>query len=516
MSLLPWQLVCRRRSDRNRCSDRRVFLVALDPVLYSLLQAAGIFYALNVGFWLTAEIPFVHHPEQVQGAGDLAPRGALGELPDLDRFLKTVQLHHMPFCIPYDQPALHQQAVTIDAFLHAGTADQTAVAAGQERVILQALDTPLFTQLQVGLHMLFMREGFGMFIDILFQGLFLMQIASRSPDHPVARAGIARLHGPARFHPPTNQQLTALLKSKRIALRNRDEIARKIARLPEVSIPRLVHLGRALWSLCHAYSEKEFNLIAESGLPAEADTGPLSGEPRITFTLVEEEKYSPFELIQLVRQTLGSGDVEGARRLWDQNMDIPLNPVVERDAVLSAKYRLITATSAWAGMIIDLIPYEGIMMVLDQYTRKAHQTHSIPELTDLVFEGIDTFTRLVRRYSTKQYPRQVRQVLQYIQANLAKRITLGDLAELTGLSSSYLSRLIKKETGASLLELVDGYRIEKGKYLLLNTDSSILQIAELTGFHYQNHFSRCFRKYTGMTPTRFRRTAVTRTYRLSH
>ncbi len=96
------------------------------------------------------------------------------------------------------------------------------------------------------------------------------------------------------------------------------------------------------------------------------------------------------------------------------------------------------------------------------------------------------------------------EVIQYIQSDLTKKITLPDLAKLTGLSHSYLLRLIKKETGSSLVNLVDSYRMEEGKYLLLNSDYSIMQIAELTGFNYQYHFALRFKKYTGMTPTTFR------------
>ena len=199
------------------------------------------------------------------------------------------------------------------------------------------------------------------------------------------------------------------------------------------------------------------------------------------------------------------GDIAGLRALREQNQVLPLNRVDENDEVISARYRLITTSAAWIGMIFDQpLPYEQLLIILDQYTRRAHKTSSIPELTDMIYECIEAYAWLVRKYSTQHYTKPVRQVIQFIRDNIRTRITLQGLADLTGLSRPYLSRLIKNETGHSLVELIDSYRIEEGKYLLLNTNYSILQISELTGFKYQYHFSMRFKKYTGMTPTRYR------------
>jgi AraC-like DNA-binding protein len=319
------------------------------------------------------------------------------------------------------------------------------------------------------------------------------------------------ISGPVLFHPLTDRQITTLMRNNQISLRSKTEIAQKIAQLPQISMPRLAHLGRVLLSLCHAYCTEGIYVSSDNNLLPETDTGHSGAVPKITFTLVEEEKYSPFDLIQHVKRLMLTGDIAGIRALRDQNLVLPLNQVDERDEVLSAKYRVITVCSAWAGMVFDhQLPYEQVLMVLDQFTRRAHQTSSIPELTNMIFESIEAFAWLARKYSTRQYIKPVRQVIQYIQSDLTKKITLPDLAKLTGLSQSYLSRLIKKETGSSLVELIDSYRIEEGKYLLLNTDYSILRIAELTGFNYQYHFSLRFKKYTGMTPTHFRQTGGTR------
>jgi AraC-like DNA-binding protein len=312
--------------------------------------------------------------------------------------------------------------------------------------------------------------------------------------------------GPARLHPLTDAELTSLLKSKQISMRKKAEIGQVVAKLPLVSLTRLDHLGRVLWSLCHAYCAKGRNVMPDSELPVEIEAeneAVISKRPN--FSLVEEETYSPFELIQLIKNLMLAGDVSGLRRLKEQNKDVPLDKLFETDATLSVKYRAITCYGAWAGMIFDQhIPFDHVMMVLNQYTRWTKDTDSIPEMTNYVFDIMQEFAWLVRKYSAQQYTKPVRQVLHYIQANLTKKISLEDLANLTGLSRPYLSRLINKETSCSLGRLIDTYRLEESKNFLLNTDYSILRIAELAGFVNQNYFALRFKKLTGLTPTAYR------------
>ncbi|MGE5378633.1 MAG: helix-turn-helix domain-containing protein [Bacteroidota bacterium] len=319
--------------------------------------------------------------------------------------------------------------------------------------------------------------------------------------------------GPARFRPPSELQLTSLLKTNQISLKKKAEIAAQIARLPEVSMVRLDHLGRVLWSLAQAYTTKGTSVLPDLCGHDAVRASQDNALPKVNFTLVEEDVHVSFKILSLARTFLLSGDVAGIRAMRDQYLELPLDKLIQKDDLRSVRDNLISACGAFGGLLIfeHNAPYEQVMMAHDQYIRLGEQTNSIPELVDLIFQALEAFTWMMRKYSTERYTKPVRQVVQYIQADITRKIALDDLATLTGLSKSYLSRRIKKETGSSLVDLIDSYRIEESKYLLLNTDESIHQIAEQTGFHYQYHFSLRFKKYTGMTPTRFRQTARTST-----
>jgi AraC-like DNA-binding protein len=82
--------------------------------------------------------------------------------------------------------------------------------------------------------------------------------------------------------------------------------------------------------------------------------------------------------------------------------------------------------------------------------------------------------------------------------------TVKYLAEQVYLSPSYLSDLLKKETGKNAQEHIHFYLIEEAKNLLLNSEKNINEIAYNLGFEYPQYFNTLFKKKTGRTPKEFR------------
>lgn len=72
------------------------------------------------------------------------------------------------------------------------------------------------------------------------------------------------------------------------------------------------------------------------------------------------------------------------------------------------------------------------------------------------------------------------------------------------LSSSYLSDLLKKETGYNAKEQINNFIVDKAKTLLLSEQGSVSEIAYSLGFNYPHYFSRLFKTRTGMTPQQYR------------
>jgi AraC-type DNA-binding domain-containing proteins len=82
--------------------------------------------------------------------------------------------------------------------------------------------------------------------------------------------------------------------------------------------------------------------------------------------------------------------------------------------------------------------------------------------------------------------------------------TVKYLADNVHLSASYLSDLLKKETGMNAQDQIHYHLIEEAKNILLNTDNSVSEIAFSLGFEYPQYFSKLFKQKTGHTPIEYR------------
>lgn len=78
------------------------------------------------------------------------------------------------------------------------------------------------------------------------------------------------------------------------------------------------------------------------------------------------------------------------------------------------------------------------------------------------------------------------------------------LAGKVNLSPSYLSDLLKRETGLNAQDHIHYFVIEQAKNILLQTNQSVSEIAYSLGFEYPQYFSRLFKQKTGKTPLEYR------------
>ncbi len=99
---------------------------------------------------------------------------------------------------------------------------------------------------------------------------------------------------------------------------------------------------------------------------------------------------------------------------------------------------------------------------------------------------------------------QLERVVEYLDANLPKRVDLAHLAALAGLSQSHFSRAFKASTGMAPYRWQLDARIRRAQALLIDTSASLDDVAEATGFADAVHFGRTFRKLTGATPAAWR------------
>lgn len=93
--------------------------------------------------------------------------------------------------------------------------------------------------------------------------------------------------------------------------------------------------------------------------------------------------------------------------------------------------------------------------------------------------------------------------MDYLKENYRKNLTLSDVATNVHVSASHLNRLLKKEYGKTFTEILLDIRIEKAKNLLLK-NYNVEVVSDMVGFNSAAYFTVCFKKFTGVTPSRYR------------
>ncbi len=106
-------------------------------------------------------------------------------------------------------------------------------------------------------------------------------------------------------------------------------------------------------------------------------------------------------------------------------------------------------------------------------------------------------------YGHGMYSKAVQDAVNYIDLHFSEKLTLNDVADFVGLSSSYLSRVIKKETSCNFVDILNRIRIEKASMLLSEEHMKIYEVAQSVGFENSAYFYQIFKKYKGMTPKEY-------------
>jgi AraC-like DNA-binding protein len=98
----------------------------------------------------------------------------------------------------------------------------------------------------------------------------------------------------------------------------------------------------------------------------------------------------------------------------------------------------------------------------------------------------------------------VGRTFEVIDARYADGISLSDVAVAVGRSPAYLTTLMRRTTGRTVVEWIVERRMLEARRLLLETDLTIAEIGRNVGYGHRAHFVRSFRRMHGMSPLAWR------------
>ncbi|MGG5736960.1 MULTISPECIES: helix-turn-helix domain-containing protein [Bacillus cereus group] len=140
----------------------------------------------------------------------------------------------------------------------------------------------------------------------------------------------------------------------------------------------------------------------------------------------------------------------------------------------------------------------------DLFIQKLEEINKSEAISPFLENALLEFSERVRNGTIQKHSKPINVCQNYIFTHLYEEITLSQLAGIVALNPSYLSSLFKKEIGISLGEYIQRAKIDESKNLMTFTRHSISEISTLLNFHDQSHFTKVFKKHTGVSPKQFK------------
>lgn len=315
---------------------------------------------------------------------------------------------------------------------------------------------------------------------------------------------------PVFLKAPSVQEADTMIRKISPAQTDRDALKAIINRVPVRHFEKLGAFGEALGSLAHSiFSGLTFKPVL-CGETENTDTGDAEPDTNPYNTSLDEAfpvRQLRFTDYLSLKQGIQGGDtaaIDDAVNIIANGSSMPTHQLDRKNYLRSLKdsYIKVCAMACYAAIEANA-PYYKLLDLADEHIRQMEKLENAYQIFDLMKATLIEFTHAVKVSRIQTHSKAVRQTLNYIDEHFDEKITLELLAEHTGLSTFYLSSLIKKETGLILTDNVNAVRIEKSKKLLLDESLNVIDVAHLVGFGYQNHFSTVFKKFTGLTPSEY-------------
>lgn len=129
--------------------------------------------------------------------------------------------------------------------------------------------------------------------------------------------------------------------------------------------------------------------------------------------------------------------------------------------------------------------------------------------SSMIIEGlmltiIGEISKRATKTDVRKSPKWLDHTKELLNARFVEALSLADIAHHVGVHPVHLAQAFHKHFNCTIGEYVRGLRIELARRQLETTDIPLCQIALTAGFADQSHFTRTFKRYTGVPPSQYR------------
>jgi len=146
-----------------------------------------------------------------------------------------------------------------------------------------------------------------------------------------------------------------------------------------------------------------------------------------------------------------------------------------------------------------VIPCFGCM-----YARQIKKAKTFDELADILHTMVKHITESIAPFRGIPHVTAMKKAERFIQENFTRKNLLSEISSAVGFSAPYFSTIFREEMGENFSTYLNRMRVEKAKYMLLETRLPLSEIASACCFEDQSWFCRIFKSITSITPGKFR------------
>lgn len=155
-------------------------------------------------------------------------------------------------------------------------------------------------------------------------------------------------------------------------------------------------------------------------------------------------------------------------------------------------------------MPMDITPYKAVVKDL-----KAHNVHAYYRIKAMyeaqIYEMVESLIASGEYRADELLEGDLARLYEQIEKNLSAGLRTSWLAEQMGMSRSGLSKYFRKATGTTVKKTITERLIKKAQILLLTTEKSVTEIAEILGYEDPLYMTKVFSRTVGVAPSVYRK-----------
>lgn len=200
-----------------------------------------------------------------------------------------------------------------------------------------------------------------------------------------------------------------------------------------------------------------------------------------------------------------NGEIDKVSEFIEEPFRIHEGKIAENNLRQSKNTAIVFITLITRAAIRGGVDTESAYQLSDEFIRQIEKFQSLQPIQHLMQEVLFELTDQVRRLKLYNTRVELLPLIRYIKKNVNQPLSVTLLADKFGYSRGYLSTLFKKINGISLQDYITKCKIEEAKQLLTHTNKPISTISNYLCFSSQSHFQTVFKKKTGESPAKYRK-----------